>query len=160
MVRGDSLSKIAERYGVSLRALKKENNLRGNVAVLGRRLKLPSNAKGITSKSSQARPSVHVVKRGDSLSKISAKYNITIRALKKYNGLKKDSVFLGQRIKLPGGSAVATKSRAKAVTHKVRRGDTLSEIAEKYRSSVNAIMRANNMRSRTIQLGQVLKIPS
>jgi len=162
IVRGDSLSKIAERYGVSLRTLKKENNLRSDVAVLGRRLKLPSNAKGVsnTGKSSQARPSVHVVKRGDSLSKISARYNITIRALKKYNGLKKDSVFLGQRIKLPGGSTVASIQPAEAVTHKVRRGDTLSEIAEKYRSSINAIMRANNMRSRTIQLGQVLKIPS
>ena len=158
--RGDSLSKIAQRYGVSLKALKQENNLRSNTAVLGRRLKIPGSAKAGVSQSSQSRPAVHVVKRGESLSKISARYNITINALKKHNGLKKDTVVLGQRIKLPGGTTAANKSSAKPVTHKVRRGDTLSEIAEKYRSSINAIMRANNLRSRTIQLGQVLKIPS
>ena len=162
IVRGDSLSKIADRYGVSLRALKEANNLRSNVAILGRRLKLPSDAKGVSSSGSVSKsiPSVHVVKRGDSLSKISARYNITISALKRHNGLKKDSVYLGQRIKLPGGGSASAKQPAKTITHKVKRGDTLSEIAEKYRSSIKAIMRVNNMRSRTIQLGQVLKIPT
>lgn len=165
IVRGDSLSKIAQRYGVRLSALKKENKLKSNVAVLGRRLKLPGNAKSVVNRSAQgtARPAVHLVQRGDSLSKISARYNITINALKKFNKLKKNTVFLGQRIKLPGGKTALVRSAPRNVApikHKVKRGDTLSEIAEKYRSSIKAIMRANKLRNRNIQLGQILTIPS
>jgi membrane-bound lytic murein transglycosylase D len=47
------------------------------------------------------------------------------------------------------------------VTHRVRRGETLSTIARRHGSSVNAIMQANNLRSRNrIRAGQRLKIPS
>jgi membrane-bound lytic murein transglycosylase D len=46
------------------------------------------------------------------------------------------------------------------VVHRVRRGETLSSIAQRYRTSVRKIMRANNMRSRTlIRTGQRLKVP-
>jgi membrane-bound lytic murein transglycosylase D len=47
------------------------------------------------------------------------------------------------------------------VVHRVRRGETLSAIAVRYRSSVSAIVNANNLRSRNrIQIGQRLKVPS
>jgi membrane-bound lytic murein transglycosylase D len=50
--------------------------------------------------------------------------------------------------------------KASYVVHRVRRGETLSSIAVRYRTSVRRIMRANNMRSRTlIRTGQRLKIP-
>jgi membrane-bound lytic murein transglycosylase D len=45
------------------------------------------------------------------------------------------------------------------VYHRVRRGQTLSTIARKYRTSVRAIMRANNMRRSLIRTGKRLKIP-
>ena len=118
-------------------------------------------AKPSTSK--KASPRVHVVKRGDSLSKISARYNVTIKSLKRLNKLKRDTVFLGQKIKLPASlkSSVSKKPLAnkKPRYHKVKRGDTLSEIAERYGSSIKKIMHANNMRKRTVLLGQTLKIP-
>ena len=43
--------------------------------------------------------------------------------------------------------------------HKVRRGESLSVIAERYRTSVRAIKSYNNLRSTRLQIGQVLKIP-
>ena len=46
------------------------------------------------------------------------------------------------------------------VYHRVRRGQTLSTIARRYRTSVRAIMRANNMRRSLIRVGKRLKIPS
>jgi len=46
------------------------------------------------------------------------------------------------------------------VVHRVRRGETLSTIAARYRTSINRIMDANNLRSgRMIRAGQKLKIP-
>jgi len=155
VVRGDSLSKIAEKYRVSLRELKQVNGLRSNVAQLGAKLKLPSGASGGSS-SNNSTPAVHIVKRGDSLSKISANYNINISAIKRLNNLSKNTVYIGQKIKLPGGSGAASSVPLK---HKVARGDTLSEIAEKYGSTSAKIMAANNMRSKTVVLGQILTIP-
>lgn len=157
VVRGDSLSKIAEKYRVSLSELKRVNGLRSNVAMLGVKLKLPTNAAvSSSSQTTNSRPAVHTVKRGDSLSEISAQYNVTISSLKRLNNLNKDTVYLGQKIRIPGGGNVAAVTPR---THKVSRGDTLSEIAEKYGSSSSAIMRANNMRSRTVMIGQTLTIP-
>ena len=155
VVRGDSLSKIAEKYRVSLSELKRVNGLRSNVAMLGVKLKLPTNAQS-TSNNQSSNPAFHIVKRGDSLSEISANYNVTIASLKRLNGLSKDTVYLGQKLKIPGGVSSNVSS---ARTHKVSRGDTLSEIAEKYGSSTSKIMQANNMRSQTVLLGQVLTIP-
>ncbi|WP_189402944.1 N-acetylmuramoyl-L-alanine amidase [Arenicella chitinivorans] len=158
VVRGDTLSTIAQKYGVSVRTLKSLNGLKRDTAVLGARLKLPRSAVDtpVANKPSRsAKPAVHVVRRGDSLSKISARYNVTIRALKQLNGLSKDTLYLGQKLRLPGGLAV----RDVISQHKVVRGDTLSEIALKYGSTEKKIMQANNMRNRTVMLGQVLKIP-
>lgn len=153
VVRGDSLSKIAERYGTTLTRLKRENNLRSNVAMLGARLKVPSVNTDITSTSSI--PAEHVVKRGESLSEISIRYNVTIRSIKAVNNLNRDTVYVGQKIKIPGGVVVSSGPQK----HVVRSGDTLSEIAERYGSTMNKIMQANNMRSRTVMLGQTLSIP-
>ncbi|MCL4128762.1 UNVERIFIED_CONTAM: hypothetical protein GTU68_060190 [Idotea baltica] len=157
VVRGDSLSKIAEKYRVSLRELKSINGLRNNVAILGAKLKLPSNAQASTNTQARnSRPAIHTVRRGDSLSEISAQYNVTISSIKRLNNLTKDTVYLGQKINIPGGASASPLVPRK---HTVSRGDTLSEIAEEYGSSSTKIMQANNMRSKTVMLGQILTIP-
>jgi len=159
VIRGDSLSKIAQRYGTSVALLKRLNGLNSNTAVLGQRLKLPNGAfaSAVTASNVSTNPAVYIVGRGDSLSKISAKYNVTIRSLRRFNNLSKDTVFIGQKIKIPTGTANIAVQKSRK--HKVRRGDTLSQIAEKYRSSVAKIMQANALKSRTIFLGQTLRIP-
>lgn len=156
--RGDSLSSIALKYSMSVSELKKLNKLKSNVAVLGRKLKVAGATSATNSTSSrQTESSTHIVRRGDSLSKISASYNVTIQAIKRENGLSKDAVYLGQRLTIPGGASKDAKSAP--ASHKVKRGDTLSEIAEQYGVSIKALMRENKMRSRTVMLGQTLKIP-
>ncbi len=155
--RGDSLSSIALKYGTTVAELKRVNKLRRDTVMLGQRLTLPA---GNSRASGASTKGVHVVKRGDSLSKISARYNVTINALKRLNGLRSNTLYLGQKIKLPVGSVRGGSTQAaKPTHHKVTRGDTLSEIAERYGVSMSQLMRANNMRSRTVRLGQKLKIP-
>ena len=167
--RGDSLSKIAQRYGYSVAQIKRANNLKSDTVIVGQRLRLPGGNSGSTHvASSRATPSstssaarVHTVKRGESLSLISAKYNVKISSLKRLNNLRKNTVYVGQQIKIPGsnsGSAKAAAPRSPRY-HVVKRGDTLSEIAETYGSTMRTIMRANAMRNRTVRLGQTLKIP-
>jgi len=154
--RGDSLSSIALKFGTTVSELKRVNKLKNNTAILGQRLKLPQASSGAElSQGSVQKTGVHVVKRGDSLSKISARYNVTISALKRVNGLTKNSVYKGQKIKIPGG----VHQPKAAGKHKVVRGDTLSEIAEKYGVTTNSIIRENGLRNQTVRLGQILKIP-
>jgi len=103
-----------------------------------------------------SKPLIHVVKRGDSLSKISVQYNVTIAAIKRLNNFKRDTVYLGQKVKLPSGA----KGKKKPAYHTVRRGDTLSKIAEKYDVAMKQIVQLNKLKSRKILLGQRLKIPN
>ena len=58
----------------------------------------------------------------------------------------------------PGGTIMA--SRQPNETHTITRGDTLSEIARRYRVSLDSLRTANNLRGDRIQVGQVLRIPS
>lgn len=65
-----------------------------------------------------------------------------------------------KRISAPANPKVKSKPSAKGTrTYKVKKGDTLSEIAQKYHSTVSKIKKANKLKSDLIRTGQVLKIP-
>ncbi|KAA6046768.1 N-acetylmuramoyl-L-alanine amidase AmiB [Pantoea sp. Bo_7] len=100
----------------------------------------------------------HTVTRGETLSGIAAKYGVSMATLRDLNNLKRDVVWVGQRLKVPAGSRVSTTA-ARPARHKVVRGDSLTAIAVRYGVSPKAIMQANNMKSDNVMLGQNLKIP-
>lgn len=111
---------------------------------------------------------IHKVTRGETLTGIAASYGTTTGALRDLNKLKKDGVWVGQRLKVPAGSRTSSTASAssstaraakKAAKHTVKRGDTLSAIASKYGVSMNDIKTANHMKSGEVQLGQTLTIP-
>ena len=63
----------------------------------------------------------------------------------------------------PEGSYLAWKKRGggnKLATYRIESGDTLSDIAVKYRVSAKSLMKINGLRTEMIRTGQVLKIPS
>jgi len=108
-----------------------------------------------------------VVTRGETLGGIANRYGTTMSALRSLNNLKKDGVWVGQRLKVPAATrtaathaaAAAKTAAAKPAKHKVIRGDTLSDIAVKYGVSMNDIKTANHLKSGDVQLGQTLTIP-
>ncbi|MEM6160161.1 N-acetylmuramoyl-L-alanine amidase AmiB [Erwinia sp. P6884] len=102
----------------------------------------------------------HVVKRGETLSGIAAHYNVSMATLRTLNKLKKDGVWVGQRLKVPVGSQASASKPQRPVRHKIVKGDTLTEIAVHYGVSAKAIQQANNMKSQNVMLGQTLTIPA
>ncbi|KAB7895093.1 N-acetylmuramoyl-L-alanine amidase AmiB [Rouxiella sp. S1S-2] len=112
---------------------------------------------------------IHQVKRGETLTGIAAHYGTTPSTLRDLNKLKKDGVWVGQRLKVPAATSAVSRnvtakvskaqSAKKAAKHKVVRGDTLSAIASKYGVSMSDIRTANHMKSGDVQLGQTLTIP-
>ncbi|EGU32062.1 N-acetylmuramoyl-L-alanine amidase AmiB precursor [Vibrio sp. N418] len=106
----------------------------------------------------------HKVSRGESLSVIAKKYGSSTKAIMQANNLKSSSLAIGQTLTIPGASSgvpvpqVRNPVETKTVTHVVVKGDYLGKIASRYKVSVAAIKRENNLRSDTLKLGQKLKV--
>jgi LysM repeat protein len=95
--RGDTLSDIARRHGTSVTALARMNRLSDpNLIVTGRRLRVPSRV-GVSS--------VHVVRAGETLSAIAARYGTSVAALARVNRISDPNlIVIGTKMKVPGGN--------------------------------------------------------
>jgi N-acetylmuramoyl-L-alanine amidase len=93
--RGDSLSLIAQRSGISTSELKSLNGLRSNVIRVGQELTLPGLAAFST-------PAIeHTTKRGETLSGIAQRYGVSLSSIRSENNLRRDSIQVGQVLKIP-----------------------------------------------------------
>jgi len=150
--RGDTLERIAGRHGTTMKTLMEINNLRSkNRIYAGQKLKMSG------MDSVPATPTVYVVKRGDILENIAVSQGTTVRTLIKANNLKsKNRIYVGQKLKISGADSVSMAP----VVYVVKRGDNLESIAGDYGTTIRALMKVNNIRSRDrIYIGQKLKIP-
>ena len=161
VAKGDTLGRIASKFGVSVSELKKANGLKGNTLRAGAKLNIP----GIT-ETPAAEPALgvgtkviatasprreYVVEKGDTLASVAAKYGITITALKTENDIKDSTINAGQVLHIPtipgqdpAYVAVADKSTiqsggksaAKASDDEVRNGrfskESIIQVAKKY----------------------------
>ena len=100
----------------------------------------------------------HKVKRGESYWLLATRNNTTITAICELNNLDRNKPLrMGKNIKIPVG---AIKYQHQPVKHiyVVKRGDTLSEIALKYKTNVYKIKKWNTLRTSMIKIGQKLVI--
>ena len=146
---GETLASIAKTYEVTPEDIKKENGLTRNAVRIGQQLRITTSAPialmentvvSVTSKNNSsnatsgnkptaekkpaapAATTTHVVKKGETLSKIAARYGVTIAAIKSANGLKSDNIREGQRLKIPAKKSGSSKAPAKkSTTTKKRR---------------------------------------
>ena len=144
---GDSLWSISRKFGITVDELKNANNLSSNLLSIGQNLIIPG-------KDLDAIGEEYVVKKGDTLYSIARKYNTSVDNLKSINNIITDSLAIGQIIKLPSTSNVASD------TYIVKKGDSLYSIARTYNTSVDKLKEINNLTSNALAIGQVLKLPS
>ena len=108
----------------------------------------------------------HKVKRGESLWLIARKYGVRVKDIVVINKLGNAKYIRpGQHLQIPTDgyaqyrkTSMVSSSKSKKIYHTVRRGDTLSEIAMKYRTSIRKVKKWNGLRSNRIYVGQKLKI--
>ena len=123
------------------------------------------------------------VKSGDNLGKIAARYHVTVNQLKSWNHLKSNNIRVGQVLYIykagaPASSSSSTTSASsakpkstattskpatqaasgQATTYKVKQGDNLYNIAKKYGTTVDKLMKYNGINSH-LKIGQIIKIP-
>ncbi len=156
--RGETLSGIAARAGTTVRALAEANGIANpNRIVAGQVLLLPSATAG-------AAPAVvHVVRPGETLSGIAARYGTTSRALAAANGITNPNlVVAGARLGIPGAAApaAAPAPAPPVATHVVLPGETLSGIAARYGVTTSALAAANAITNvNRVYAGQQLALP-
>lgn len=145
MKSGDSLWSISKKYGITVDELKEANNLTSNLLSIGQNLLIPTQETDVTTDE-------YVVIKGDTLYAIANKFGTTVDNLKSINNLTTDSLAIGQILKIPSDTSSTE-------TYKVKKGDTLYGIAQKYNTTVDELKSLNNLTSNTLSLGQELKIP-
>lgn len=145
------------------RFMKKKNLLMTTLATL-------SASGALLTTGASALADSYTVVKNDTLWGLSKKYGVSVSDLKKANGVSGHLIYVGQKLQIPAKSTKAVKA-AKATkttsastvdttstTHTVVKGDTLWSLAKKYGVSVKALMKANNLSSSTILIGQSLNL--
>jgi LysM repeat protein len=102
---------------------------------------------------------VHIVQWGENLSLIAMRYGVTTSAIAQANGIANPNyIYAGQSLTIPGGSSTPAPS-GQTTTYVVRAGDTLSGVAYRYGTTVNAIVSLNGLvNPNLIYVGQVLQL--
>lgn len=180
---GETLAQIADDYNVSIESIKKLNNLKDN-KIIGKTLKIVTNPsqnqnKKLLSDNDQTtskrkslesgkRKVSYKVKRGDNLSSIAAKYGVTESQLRNWNSNKINGskVLSGTTLTIyqenisKGSSAPATKGVKKVPKYyTVKRGDTISEIANRFGVSIKTIKQKNkNLTDKNLKAGQKIRL--
>ena len=97
--------------------------------------------------------------KGETLSHVAHRHGVTVAALQKQNGISDArSVRVGQTLTIPSSASAARATEYRS--HKVGRGQTLSDIAALYRISVAALKQHNGIDDPSkLRYGQVLRIP-
>ncbi|MBU2970629.1 LysM peptidoglycan-binding domain-containing protein [Pseudoalteromonas sp. C2R02] len=174
--KGDSLSVIANKFSTSTDSIKTLNKLDSNMIRLGQQLFVPlsngqidnknlSRQMKLASKGSAKKTqekSTYIVRKGDTLWDISHSQGVTIQQLSKWNKLKTSAMIKpGQKLlvyknKTPK-SGLKTVNRT--ITYKVRSGDSLARIANKFNVSISEIIKWNKIsKNKYLQPGQKLKL--
>ena len=153
---GDTLFSIADNFNVSVEELLTLNKLNSTGLTIGQQLLIPTNGIQIIGVVD------YMIKPGDSLWKIANNCNVTIDDIVKLNKLDSTIIYPGQVIKLSESCAANQNGNNEPNNENVyivQRGDTLYSIARMFNTTVNDLIRLNNLQSTILQIGDQLIVP-
>ena len=181
--KGDTIYSIAQKHHTSTREILSANRMeRGALIRVGQILTVPTNTyftdedtiKKVLAKqieANKAAKGLYTVHAGDTLFSIAIKNHLPLKEIMKFNKLKVNSVLkIGQELKVKKHSSYISKNsktkkskkvKKKFVTqkHKIRKGDTLSKIAKKYKVSVKKLRALNGLtRKSRLKIGKKLTV--
>lgn len=152
---GDTLSAIAKNYGTTVNNIVSLNPsiTNPNLIYPGEQFIIKTNQ----TENSSNYNKVYTVVKGDTLSQIAAKYNTTVSNLVSINNIANPNlIYPGQKIII---KTYSYGNECGKILYKIKRGDTLSEIALKYNTTVNEIAILNNIKNpNLIYAGETIRI--
>lgn len=154
--KGESLGKIAKKYGTSVSAIKKANGLKNNNLTAGKRLKIK-----VTEKVKVYRPIEE-----ETPEELAEADSLALQATLADNSEPEEKPKAKKpEVKKTQKEVVATPVENKKAknnytgTHKVKSGESLYIISERYGITVSDLKEANNLRNNDLKVGQQLKVP-
>ena len=159
---GESLWKIARDYHLQIRQIRFWNQLKprqtitpGNELILWTEDKRRFHAVSV-------RPYIlhHTVKAGDNLRDISKHYDVSLQALKEINNIHGNTIQLGKNLLIPTAHRKLDQRTFHPQEYKVKNGDSLIVIAHKYGLKAEQLKAYNHLKTNTLHIGQLLKIPT
>ena len=166
---GDTLYSIARQFNTTVSNLKAVNNLTSDMLTIGMQLLIPSQ--------NETEVTTYIVKRGDTLYSISSKFNTTVNKIKELNNLDTNTLSIGQTLLIPSTlppnideppippidepnlPPIEEPSIQETEIYIVKRGDSLWSIAKNYNTTVDELIRLNNLSTINLQIGDQLLVP-
>lgn len=161
----DTLGTIAARHRTSVAALVSLNGLRNaNLIRVGQVLRVPAGPVAGSTGGASVTPAggvtSHLVRAGDTIGGIAARYRIPQAQLVAANGLTDGRIYTGQRLRLVAVAGTEPPAAASS-SYRVRAGDTLSGIAQRHGTTVRALQQANGLADAdVVVVGRILAIPA
>ncbi len=144
----DNLSRIAQAHRIRLADLKRWNGLQSNTIFPGQKLRVAAPKRA---QREEEEPQQYTVRRGDTLSQIAQRFDIALSLLRRLNGLASETIRPGQKLRL-------RPTQLDEAVHVVQSGETLSQIAQRYRTKLSLLRRLNDIRNDRILVGQKLRL--
>lgn len=121
-------------------------------------------ASGLASASSLAADVEHTILSGEHFTSIAKKYGVSVRAIQNANPtLDSRHLQIGRKVKIPAPTAAPITGSSVSILganeYVIKRGDSLSIIAQRHKTSVKALREANNLKTDLILAGEKLKLP-
>lgn len=175
--KGQTLSGIAKRYGSTAKTIQQANNISNPRRIKpGMHLVIPLSpgynpgypVENYSSRVNASRGELmtHTVRRGQSLYSIARRYGTTVGSIVEWNNLNprkpihpgdKFKIYAFMKVKGTSGGSTVDSNKGKIV-YRVKQGDTLYDIATRYKVSVSSLKRWNNLRRNLIHPGDKLTL--
>lgn len=150
--RGDTLYSIANKYGVTIAELKRANNLTSNFLNIGQQLTIPSNTPPESNEYV-----TYIVEKGDNLYSIANEFDVTVDDIVKYNNLNSNILSIGQKLLIPIDEKIDEKPTGNQY-YTVQRNDSLYSIARKFNTTIDELIKLNNLTTTVLQIGDKLLV--
>lgn len=170
--RGETLSKIAKKYGITEEELKRWNKLKNSKIFVGQKLMVKEQTSQSSKIKEVSKPKektseriiYHKVKKGETLGAIAGKYGVKEEEIIQWNALKTSKLKSGQKLIIKRSQGETenrskVKGKKREIVYRVTQGETLSQIANFFGVKEEDIIKANKLENKTLRAGQRLIIP-
>ncbi len=132
--------------------LKRLNNLSGNLIRVGMRLRVSAEFAPITN------TQWYRIQAGDNLSLLAKKFGMSVTQLKRLNNLSGNLIRVGGKLRVSEQTQSSAQSSNESKCYRVRNGDSLWSIAQRFRVTVTDLKDLNNLTASVIRAGRMLMV--